>query len=335
MITFGNLDLNEKTEELVLRAIREKKIGQSEYIEVFEQKFADFLGVKYAVAVCNGTMADTIALAVLKSFYPNKREVLVPALTFVAQVNSIMYNNLIPVFYDIDRLPEPNSETLCVFPVHLLGEPETIVTEGVPVIEDACEALGSKIDGKFCGTIGDMGTFSFFPSHAISTGEGGMIVTNNEDYAKKARQLRNHAKVTGDDFKFDEIGFNGKMTSLQAMVGISLMHELPEILKRRHDNFVYMGGEEMPGQYIVPHGLPAYFENRDEKMKELKAKGVDCRRIFSSIPTQEKAYAFMGHKLGDFPAAEAVGDRGLYVPCHQNLTKDEMDYIKQCLESDS
>lgn len=330
-IRLGNVFLNEKTEELVLQVLREGKIGQSEMVQEFERRFAEFLGVKYAIATANGTMADTIALAVLKSKFPGKTKVAVPALTFIAQINSVYYNHLEPVFYDVGKEPYVDEETLCVFPVHLLGKPVKIPT-GVPVIEDACEALGSKLNGKYCGTMGDMGTFSFFPSHTITTGEGGMIVTDNDEYAEVARKLRNHGKNKSDDFKFDVIGFNGKMGSLQAAIGVSLMDTLQEQIEKRHNNYILMGGKEGPDEYIVPHGFPMFYESRDEKMEELKEAGIECRRLFSSIPTQEKAYEFLGYyKLGDFPEAERIGDTGLYVPCHQGLALDEIDYIRRRL----
>ena len=91
---------------------------------------------------------------------------------------------------------------------------------------------------------------------------------------------------------------------------------------------MYLGGKEEPGEYVVPHGFPGFYENRDAKMKQLKEKGIDCRNLFSSIPTQEGAYKNLGYKLGDFPKAEMIGDRGLYVPCHQGLNHRELEYIK-------
>jgi CDP-6-deoxy-D-xylo-4-hexulose-3-dehydrase len=145
MITLGNVKLNDYAKELAMKCLNENKIGQTEYIEQFEEKFAKFMRVDYAVAVSSGTMADTIALAVLKNIYPEKKKVLVPALTFIAQVNSIIYNGLEPIFYDIDSVSDYNEEILCKFPVHLLGKPtkEYKIYPGITV-EDACEALGSK-----------------------------------------------------------------------------------------------------------------------------------------------------------------------------------------------
>lgn len=303
--------------------------GGIKEVQEFERQFAEFMGVNHAVAVSNGTMADVLALAVLKEKFPEKKKVIMPALTFAAQLNAVLFNNLEPVFYDygyrID-LPNWNNDVLCFFPVHLLGKPESRSYLGVPKIEDSCESLGSKIHGQQCGTFGDMGTFSFYATHTMTTGEGGIIITNSEEYANIARSLRNFGEGK-EKFRYDRIGWNAKMSKQAAELGLEGMKTLKQDLEKRHDNYLYMGGKEEEGEYIVPHGLPRFYENRDEKIKELKEKGIDARPIFSCLPTQEPVYSFLGYKFGDFPEAERIGRTGLYVPCHQNLTKEEMDYI--------
>jgi dTDP-4-amino-4,6-dideoxygalactose transaminase len=328
-ISLGTVNVNDKAKRLMRKVLDEGKIGQSEYIEEFEEKFAKFIGSKYAIAVSSGTMADTVALATMKHFFPLKRKVMVPALTFIAQINSVIYNHLRPVFVDTGQSMAGDENTLCSFPVDLLGEPfhERV---GERVVEDACEALGSRLNKKYCGTLGDLGTFSFFPSHSISTGEGGMIITDNKKYADTARRLRTQGRrgdSVEDKFKFDEIGFNGRMTTMQAVIGLGVMDDLAEILERRRQNYWYMGGED---NGVVPHGFPVEYgtkKKRDEKLRELTKKGIECRKLFSCIPTDEKAYAFLAHKRGEFPIAEDFADTFLYVPCHQNLSKREMDFI--------
>ena len=333
MINFGSVNISQKTKVLMRKALNEDKIGQSEYIAEFEVKFAQFLGVKHCILTCNGTMADTIALAVLKHLNPQKKKVLAPALTFIAQINAIYYNQLEPIFYDADEKIEITDDLLCIFPVHSLGVPSNILRQkwDIPVIEDACEALGSKLNGKYCGAIGDMGTFSFFPSHTISMGEGGAIVTNNDGYAELARKLRNHGKINNNDFHHDVIGFNGKISTMQAVIGLGFLDELEKLMEKRHKHYLFLGGKEKSDEYIVPHGFSVFSNLRDGRRLDLKLKGIDTRNYFSSIPTQEKAYAYLGYKLGDFPKAEWIGEHGFYVPCHQNLTKKELKYIKQCL----
>ena len=102
-------------------------------------------------------------------------------------------------------------------------------------------------------------------------------------------------------------------------------------MEKRHKHYLFLGGKEKSDEYIVPHGFSDFSNLRDGRRLDLKLKGIDTRNYFSSIPTQEKAYAYLGYKLGDFPKAEWIGEHGFYVPCHQNLTKKELKYIKQCL----
>lgn len=333
MIKLSHVFVSEEAIERVTGLLRNGKVGQSEVIEEFEQAFAKWLGVKHCIAVSCGTMADTIALAVLKHFYPGRNKVIVPAHTFIAQVNAITYNGLEPVFIDgPDGFFTINKNSyLCFFPVHLLGVPWRHELNGMlPVIEDSCEAMGSMVDGVKCGTKCDMGTFSFFPSHTITTGEGGMISTNNDDYASLARRLRNHAKAANEDFTFNEIGFNGKMTSLQAALGIEALKTIDEVIENRRKNFFALGGSEALGDFISPHAFPLKFESRykrDRAIISFREKGIDCRKFFSSIPTQEKAYAHLGYKLGDFPLAEEHGEKWLYLPVHQGLSEEDLKKI--------
>lgn len=334
-IKLAHVEISDSARERVDRLLRMGVVGQSEVIEDFEGAFAKWSGSRYAVAVSSGTMADTIALAVLKNLKPNRERVVMPALTFAAQLNAVLYNGLRPSFIDQDGHPSWDDETLCYFPVHLLGEPKKyFLPEGMWVIEDSCEALGSEVNRKKCGTFGEMGTFSFFPSHTMTTGEGGMIVTDNSDYAEMARRLRNHGKNSGLDFRFDVIGFNGKMTSLQAALGIEALKDLDANIEARRRNFLALGGHEPVGVKISPHAFPVNMRSREERdamLHQLTKEGIECRNLFSSLPTQEKAYAFLGHKLGEFPEAEYIGDCGLYVPCHQGLSESDIDHIKGVL----
>ena len=118
---------------------------------------------------------------------------------------------------------------------------------------------------------------------------------------------------------------------MQAVIGLSLIDERPAIFEKRNRNFLELGGSFRAGTTIVPHGFPVFYESkqeRDAKLLKLDANGIECRKIFSCIPTDEKAYAFMGHKRGEFPEAERIADTGLYVPCHQNLTEEDLNAIR-------
>lgn len=335
-IKLTELKVSAKARKRVDELLSSGNIGQGPLIQEFEEKFAAWVGAKHAIAVSSGTMADTIAVAVIKNLNNENDRVLIPALTFAAHLNSVLYNGLKPVFYDIDEnTVDLRNDFLIHFPVHLLGTPRLCDFYKKTVIEDTCEAMGSSIDGKKCGTFGDMGTFSFFPSHTMTTGEGGMIVTNRDDYSELARRLRNHGKNSGLDFHFDVVGFNGKMTSIQAALGIEALKTIDESIEKRRENWIFLGGREMPGVYVSPHAFPVFLnskEERDAMMKKLNENGIECRNLFSSLPTQETAYKFLGHKLGDFPESERIGDCGLYVPCHQYLKKEDLKRIKGIID---
>lgn len=347
MIRLGHVEVPYETADRVKAMLLHGIIGQSEVIEEFEEAFARWIGSKYCVAVSSGTMADTIALAVLKHFNPGKNEVILPALTFIAQANAVVHNGLKPVFVDVDQYmnmdmsaaihDKANMRTLCFFPTHLLGRPIAPLPvsnfRNIPVIEDACEAMGSLgyVDGK-CGTFGLMGTFSFFPSHTITTGEGGMIVTNNKECADLARRLRNHGKISSHDFHFDVIGFNAKITSIQAAIGLGMLKTIDDVIEKRRRAYFALGGKDVEHHgRISPHALPVICESeeaRDKMLCDLRAADIECRNLFSCIPTQEKAYAYLGHKPGEFPSAEDIGRRGLYVPCHSGLSNEDIEKIK-------
>lgn len=344
MIRLADVAISRDTRHLVDSLLKQGQIGQTPIIEEFERLFAHWLGVDHCIAVSSGSMADLIALAVLKAQHPERTEVIVPALTFAAQLNAVLLNWLRPVFVDhgVDDRPLITDRTLCRFPVHLLGRVNLNVSRAadVPLVEDACEAMGSALSASIvpqkCGTFGTMGTFSFFPSHTVTTGEGGMIATNDPECASLARRLRNHGKVAGDTFHFDLIGFNGKMASVPAALGIGLMGTIDRAIATRRANYLALGGTEHDWEYVCPHALPVLCVSADERERALnvcRTAGIECRNVFSSLPTQEPAYRHLGHRFGAFPIAEDIGRRAFYVPVHQGLTDGDRAIIRQTVQT--
>ena len=363
MITLGTVNVSDQTKALMKKAMDEGVIGQGEYIQEFEKQLASLLSVKRFVATANGTSADASALAVAK-YKDNcqRNEVIVPALTFIAQINAVYYNHLKPVFVDIGYDYQINAEkieekitknTLAIMPAHLLGTPakmERILSlaekYNLYVIEDACESLGSKYRQRYVGTIGDMGCFSFFPSHTITTGEGGGIATNSDEFANILLSIRNHGRRgnnAGEHYIFTYVGFNAKMNAMEAIIGLGIIDKLPLYFQKRRENLVKLNkilGKDLfsdkEGEFIVPHCLPLMVdseENRNLLLKMFPEKfGIEARQIFCSIPTQCPAYGFLGEKEGAYPVAEDVGKRGLYVPCHQNLSEQNLMKIADSLK---
>ncbi len=281
-VPFGTISIPQKSKDLVNEALETKRISSGKLVRRFEDGFADLLGVKEAVALSSGTDADMLALAVLHDFGAKRGdEIITPALSFVATGNAVLHAGFIPAFVDIkrdtlnidpDRIEASiNERTRAIFPVHLMGKPAEMKKilaiakkHKLAVIEDAAEAHGAFYHGKPVGTIGDMGAFSTYIAHIITTGEGGIVVTNNEEYGEILRSLRSHGRAckckqctlnmadklcpkrfqgeAGEDirFHFERIGYSSKMNELEAAIGIGNIDLYHDILKKRRENLLYV-----------------------------------------------------------------------------------------------
>lgn len=243
----------------------------------------------------------------------------------------------------------------------------------LPVVGDAAEAHGATYKGRDVGSLGDMTAYSLYVAHIITAIEGGMIVTGREDYAEVLRSLRSHGRAckckvcvmntggpaacpkrfaggTDNRFRFERIGFSCKMNELEAAVGLGALEIFDQILAKRRQNLLAMIDglrkfrpllttlEEEPHERIGPHALPIWVDpkapfTRDELVLHLEQTGIDSRNLFSSMPTQCPGFAYLGHKLGEFPEAEYMGDYGLHVGVHQDLGPQHVEYLLKSLES--
>lgn len=309
-VPFGTMSIPEQSKRLIGKILETKRVSSGKYVRVFEDRFAKLLGVKEAVAVSSGTDADVLALAVLHDYGAQRGdEVIVPALSFVATGNAVLHAGFNPVFVDIERDTlniDPTQidaaiteKTRAIMAVHLMGKPADMNAinaiarrHGLYVIEDAAEAHGAFYKGKPVGGLADMGAFSLYLAHIITTGEGGIIVTNNKDYAEILRSLRSHGRACkckqctininsrycpkrfqgndGEDirFVFERIGYSCKMNELEAAIGLGNLDIYQEILHKRRQNLLYILERfkrfspylatirEEPGEQIGPHALP-------------------------------------------------------------------------------
>ena len=351
-ISLSSVRIPESTYGLMDKTLRAGRIGQGAYVQRFEEMIAEYVGANYCIAVSNGTMADAVALAAVKEQYGIKK-VLVPALTFIAQPNSARYNDLEVEFCDVkedwtadvparfDDAPHNCPDDTMLFLTDIMGK--VIDRPGI-WIEDACEAFGSKKDGKQAGTFGLIGTYSFFPSHTISTGEGGAIVTNDSGLANLCRSIRAHGfsdMNPFNKFSFQYFGFNARMTDLQAALGIALMEEVDEHVGDRRHIFSLMqdkigGFEEKEGEELVPHGFPIEFKDKGSRNKGMMAfldAEIECRLFFSCIPRDEKPYQkkYISHRR--YPMAEHIADTHLYLPCTQLMSAEDVDYMAKIFDS--
>ena len=366
-INFGDLIIGDIAKDRIKRAIDKNWVSEGDNVREFEEKFAKQFGYKHAIATSSGTTACIVALASLYDFGASRGdEVIVPATTFVATANSVLAAGFIPKFVDIeletlninpDKIEEViTDKTKAIMPVHLMGKPSEMDTicriakkHDLKVIEDACEAHGATYKNKFIGTIGDMGVFSFYVAHLIIAGEGGMVVTNDDKIADVVRSVKTHGRPTGSIyFDFQRFGLNLRMNELTAAIGVEGVEDFEETFKKRKDNlyklldltkdlsdYCYFIKEEKY-EKVCPHAFPLVLKDKkydyNKLYKYLESKGIQCKTLFGSLPTQHKAFRFLGYKHGDFPAAEYVGENGLHFGVHQYLSDDDLVYINDTLK---
>lgn len=261
--------MDEKEIEAVVEVLKSKRLTQisGNKVREFERKFADYLGVKYAVAVNSGTAALHVSLASLDLGPGN--EVIVPPFTFIATATSVLHQNAIPIFVDINPKtycidPEAvrgaiTKKTKAIIPVHLFGHPadmeplmEIAEKNDLYIIEDACQAHGATYKGKKVGSLGQFGCFSFFESKNMMCGEGGMITTNNQELAEKCRLIRHHGEPSW--YKYIRLGYNYRMTEIQAALGIVQLKKLNLMNERRIKYAKYYNRhlKDLPG-IKIPH----------------------------------------------------------------------------------
>ncbi len=359
-VPFGTVSITAKAKVLINDAIERQWLTKGRFVKEFEEKFAALFGVKYGIAVSSGTDADAIACAVLYDFGAKRGdEIIIPALTFVATGNAVLQAGFRPVFVDVNRDTlniDPDkieaaitARTRAIMPVHLMGKPADMdkimaiaKKHKLHVIEDAAEAHGAEYKGKKIGAIGDMACFSLYAAHIVTTIEGGIIITNNEQMAQAAASLRNHG-IDGK-FRFKRIGFSAKMNEIEAAVGLGNIDIFHDILNKRRRNILYLIEhfkkfapyfiyvQEDAHEKLGPHAFsmivrPGMNFTKDEFVTYLEKEGVDSRNLFYSIPTQTPSYEFMGYKLGDFPETEFCSNNGTHIGCHQDIEISQMDHV--------
>lgn len=321
------------------------------YVERFEKNFAKYTEVKYAVGINSGTSALHLALQILS--IGNGDEVIVPANTFIATVWAVSYVGAKPVFVDctsdtwqIDatKIKEKISrKTKAVIGVHLFGQPFDV--DGVKkitdkyklfLIEDCAQAHGAKYKEKQVGTLGDIGCFSFYPTKNLGAfGEGGMLVTEKKQYAKKARMLRNQGSVK--TYFHDEIGFNMRMDGIQSAVLNVKLKYLDKWNKRRQE-IAGIFRKKIKNPHIklryqpvwsrsVYHLFVILVEDREKFRKYLTENGIESG-VHYPVPCHlQKAYKFLNYHRGDFPVVEKYAKHCVSIPLNSELTATEIDKI--------
>ena len=361
-----------REEQALLEVLRSGWVSQGLRVAEFERRFAQYVGAAEAVAVSSCTTALHLAL-VAAGIRPGD-EVLCPSLSFIATANAIVYAGAKPVFVDIDPLTfnlDPDRIesaitdcTKAILVVHQIGLPcalneitEIAARHGLVVIEDAACAIGSEYGGRRIGRpYSLMACFSFHPRKVLTTGEGGMITTSDRDRAARLRRMRQHAMNVSDLARhsankvvferYDEIGYNYRMTDLQAALGLVQLERLPEMLERRR-SLAHRYSKRLANipWLIVPnepkecrHNFQSYMVRlredapitRDELMQELLNRGVSSRRGIMAIhhepPYRDEKWETL------LPVTNLVTDTALVLPLFYEMTDEEQDYVIDCLE---
>lgn len=356
--------VGEKELEYITDCIRTNWISsKGKYIVEFEDKFANYCGCKYGITTTSGTTALHLSLVTLG--IGKGDEVIVPTFTMTASVFPIIYTGAKPVLVDSDpytwnidvnKIEEKiTSRTKAIMPVHMYGHPcdmdpilATAAKHSLRIIEDAAEVHGAEYKGRKAGGIGDTGCFSFYANKIITTGEGGIIVTNDEEIADKAIRLRDLAHSPQQRFLHDDIGFNYRMTNIQAGMGLAQLERIEEFVDMRRENANYYNNrlKELPGITLPPEATWAkntywmyaivlqdeFGLSRDQLMEELAKKEIETRAFFIPMHLQP-CFRDIGLFNGEtYPVAENLGARGIFLPSSSGLTQEQKDYICTCIE---
>jgi perosamine synthetase len=343
-------------------AVRTGWISSSgDYVNKFESKFAEYVQSKYGIAVCNGTVALHLALVALG--IGKNDEVIIPSFTMIATAFAVCYTGATPVFVDADKetwnidvtkIEEKiTKNTKAIIPVHIFGNPcnmdeisKIAKKYNLFVIEDAAEAHGAEYNGKKIGSFSDIACFSFFANKNLTTGEGGMCITNNEEYNKLCRYYKNMCfPLDGTrNYMHENIGFNYRMSNIHAAIGLAQVEKADEYRKLRIRNAQlykkYLENcEGIIFQRDTPNSLNVnwmntiiiddkkYGHTKDELILYLKSNGIDTRLLFKSMNRQPSLRKFGCDCSGAYPITDWLSDNGFYLPSGSNLSEEEISKI--------
>jgi dTDP-4-amino-4,6-dideoxygalactose transaminase len=360
--------------EAVKKVLETGMLAEGKVSREFENQFAEYVGTKFATVTNSGTTALSTALEGL-GLQPGD-EVITTPFTFIASANSIAMIGAVPIFVDVkydtynidpDLIEEAiTKKTRAIMPVHIFGMPcemdrimEIAEQHDLLVIEDACQAHGATVNGKMVGSIGHVGTFSFYATKNMMTGEGGMITTNDEDLLERCLMIKNHGRGPEGGYNHHRIGYNNRMLDIVAALGIIQLRRMHEVVGKRretaqrYDDFFSDYSEVLP-QVTLP-GMksgyhvyaPRFFSkkySRDEIIKHLRTGNIGARTVYA-LPchkqrTYENIYSWRWSQCVKYPDyssmtlqnSETVGNTHIDLPVHPGVTEDNLIYILETLK---
>lgn len=350
MIPVYRPEIGKEEEEEILKVLRSGWISSaSPTVREFEKKFSSYIGRKFGVATSNGTTA--LHLAVTALGIREGDEVIVPDLTFISPVNVVLYNRARPVLVDVEEENwglDPDKvrraitdKTKAIIVVHLYGNPakvselkEIAEEKGIYVIEDCAEAHGAEYEGKKVGTFGDVSCFSFYANKVITTGEGGMCLTDDEELYEKMLILRDHGMTKEKRYWHEVVGYNYRMTGLQAALGLAQLKKIDEFITRKRE--IARAYQELLGDLVTvqrdpPKGKSIFWlfsiltQKRDLLKEYLYRNGIETRRFFYPVHVMPLYSGFASSLKYD--VSLKLSSLGLNLPSYPSLSIKEIEYI--------
>ena len=370
MIPFAKPIIDKEEIDAVKKVMESGMLAEGKVSREFEKMFSEYVGTEFATVTSNGTTALSTALEAM-NIEPGD-EVITSPFTFIASANTIAMIGAIPVFVDVD--PDTynidpvqiekaiTDKTKAIMPVHIFGMPsdmkrimEIAEKHDLLVLEDACQAHGSEIDGKKIGSWGHAASFSFYATKNIMTGEGGMVTTNDEEIYDRMLMIKNHGRGKQGGYSHFRIGYNNRMMDIVSAIGVEQMKRFPDIIKARHatgkmyDEFFTEFDEIRP--QVEPDGFKSGYHlyaprlysdrlNRDEMVDALRKEGVGSRAVYALPCHKQDTYLSIQNwrwakyvKYPDYskvslPHSEDIGARHFDIPVHPSLTEDEKEHIR-------
>jgi perosamine synthetase len=366
-IPLSRPDITDKERNAVLDVLNTHQLSLGSKVPEFESKMADYIGSRYAIAVNSGTSA--LHLCVKSLDIKDGDEVITTPFSFISSANCMLYERAKPVFVDIDPKTlnidvakietQITEKTKAILPAHIFGLPcnmekifQLADKYGLRIIEDACEAIGATIGGNKVGNLGDCGVFAFYPNKQMTTGEGGMIVTDSEEIATLCRSFRNQGRDQGMEWlAHSRLGFNYRLSDIQCALGIIQLDRIEELLSKRawvakmYNNLL----RDIPGVngledfsetkrswfvYVALLDEEYSVEQRKQILVGLRSRGIACNNYFPPIHLQPFYVDQFGYQSGDFPVTERICERTIALPFFSEMAESEIEYVVKSLKQE-
>jgi len=362
MIPISKPIIGEEEKKLVREVLDSGMLAQGPKVKELEEKFAKFCGVNYAIAVNSGTAA--IHAALYAAGVKKDDEVITTPFTFVATANPIIMQNAKVVFADIKEdtfnidpesiLDKITPKTKAIIAVDLYGqcadyqEIKKIAEENdLRIIEDSCQAINASLNNKKAGSFGDLAAFSLYATKNMTSGEGGIITTDNAEFMELAKRFRHHGQSEQTRYEYHDLGYNYRMTDIHAAIALGQLEKIEEFTEKRIKNakLLTAGLKDIEGiqvPFIKPNARHVFHQytikldkfklSRNELIEHLKNNGIGCGIYYPKPLHLHPWFLKQGYKKGDFPIAEKLSEQVISLPVHPSLSREEINFIVEIIK---